>query len=248
MRVDVYFGAAGIAPADVHGREVAVVDVLRASTTIAVALSNGARNVIPFDSADEVITRAKSFERGEILLAGERKMVAVPGFDLGNSPREFTRDVVEGKSILFTTTNGTAALIAAQGAREALVASYVNFSPVLATLRAALRTGTDVAIICAGRDRQFSLEDAACAGRYVKALTARSADVALNDAAQATLLVEKRYANAFPRLFREAEHARAMADAGFADDLAICADVDAYPIIPVYSERQITRLGPERER
>ena len=71
----------------ITGRVVAVIDVLRASTTIAVALGNGARNVVPLESADEVITRAKQFDTGEVRLAGERKMLTIPGFDLGNSPR-----------------------------------------------------------------------------------------------------------------------------------------------------------------
>src|SRR5690349_17707919 len=101
-----------------QGRVAVVIDVLRASTTIAVALANGARNIIPCESGDEVVVRAKSFERSDVLLAGERRMVAISGFELGNSPREFTREVVEGKTILFTTSNGTAALLATQGARE----------------------------------------------------------------------------------------------------------------------------------
>ena len=81
---------------------------------------------MPLESADEVITRAKQFDRGEVRLAGERKMLTVPGFDLGNSPREFTREAVEGKTVLLTTTNGTAAMLGLQGARDVVVASYVN--------------------------------------------------------------------------------------------------------------------------
>ena len=107
MRLDVFFGAQHMTPADVQGRVVLVIDVLRASTTVAVALANGARAVIPFDSSDEVIARAKQFERSDVLLAGERRMHAIPGFDLGNSPREYTREMVEGKTVLLTTTNGT---------------------------------------------------------------------------------------------------------------------------------------------
>src|SRR5919107_1272617 len=126
-------------PADVAGRVVAVIDVLRASTTIATALDNGARSIIPLKSAEEVIRTSKSLERKEVRLAGERRMLPVPGFDLGNSPREFTREAVEGRTILMSTTNGTPALVAAQGARDIVVASYVNVSPVLAYLRSAAR-------------------------------------------------------------------------------------------------------------
>ena len=248
MRVDVLFGVQGLTPADTQGRIVAVIDVLRASTSIAIALANGAKAVIPFESSEEAVLRAKQFERSEVRLAGERKMKPIAGFDFGNSPGEFTREAVEGKTILFTTTNGTGALVASQGARDVLVASYVNFSVTLAMLRAGLRGGTEVTIICAGRDRQFSLEDAACAGRYTRAVTRRLANVRLNDAAQACTLLDKRYGDGLDRLFEDSEHGRALAQAGFAADLAVCAEVDAHPVIPIYQDRQITKLGPDRER
>ena len=110
MRIDVFLNGSAVAPAGLIGRVVLVIDVLRASTTIAVALSNGARALIPFESAEEVIVRSKAFERTDVRLAGERRMMPIPGFDLGNSPREFTREAVEGKTILFTTSNGTGVL------------------------------------------------------------------------------------------------------------------------------------------
>jgi 2-phosphosulfolactate phosphatase len=247
VRVDVLFGSAGISQADVHGRVLVMIDVLRASTTIAVALSNGAKNVIPFDSAEEVILRSKSFERSDVRLAGERKMLTIPGFDFGNSPREYTREAVEGKSILFSTTNGTGALVSIQGARDVAVGAYVNYSAVLAMVRAAIRGKSDVSILCAGRERQFALEDAACAGRYVRGILRRLANVEINDAGRACALIDRRFGADIERLFRECDHGRALVEAGFEDDLALCAAVDAYPIIPIYQDRQIVKLGP-RER
>ena len=248
MRIDVHFGVGGLGPADFNGRVVAVIDVLRASTSIAAALANGARTVIPLESSEEVITRAKAFERGEVKLAGERKMLPVPGFDFGNSPREFTREAVEGKTVLMSTTNGTAAVIAVQGARDVVIASYVNFSAVLTMLRAALRGGTDIAIVCAGRDKQFSLEDAACAGRFVHHVSRRLSNVVMNDAAVSATLLDRKFGENLSRLFDASEHGRALRDAGFAEDLVTCAAVDSFPVIPLYQDRQITKLGPERER
>ena len=247
VRLDVFLSPQQIAPADVGGRVVAVIDVLRASTSIAVALANGARAVIPLDSTEEVVRRAKAFDRADVLTAGERNMLAIPGFDLGNSPREFSREAVEGKTVLLTTTTGTVALTGLQGARDAIVASYVNFSAVLALMRSALRGGTDLTIVCAGRERQFSLEDAACAGRYVREITKRLANVQLNDAARACLLIERRYRDNLTRLFLEAAHGRALAEAGFREDLAVCASLDTFPIVPIYQDRQILKLGPDRE-
>ena len=248
MRLDVYFGVQGLQPGTVQARLVVVIDVLRASSVVAVALANGARAVVPLESSDEVITRSKSFDRAEVRLAGERKMHPIPGFDFGNSPRDFTRESVEGKTVLFTTTNGTGALMAAQGARDVVVASYVNFSAVLAMMRTAARSGTDVAIICAGREKEFALEDAGCAGRYVRALATKSPEVEMNDGARASELIAKRYGDRIDQLFAESAHGRALGEAGYAEDLVMCAQIDSHPIIPIYQDRQITKLGPERER
>lgn len=248
MRIDVVFGPSTITPALVTGRVVAVIDVLRASTTIAAALANGAKKVLPFESTDEVITRAKQFDRSEVRLAGERKMFPIPGFDLGNSPCEVTREVVEGKTVLLTTTNGTATLIGVQGARDIVVASYVNFSAVATLLRTAARGGTDITIVCAGRDRQFSLEDSACAGRYARAVSKRIPRAELGDGAYACTVLDRKYGDRLDQLFADSEHGQALADAGFSDDLVVCAAVDSYPVIPIYQDRQITMLGPDRER
>ena len=248
MRLDVLFGVQQLTPQDVQGRVVAVIDVLRASTTIAVALSNGARAIIPMESPDDAVTRSKQFERGAVRLAGERRMLKMDGFDLGNSPAEHTREAVEGKTVLLSTTNGTKALLAVQGARDVVVASYVNLSAVSTMLRTALRGGADITLVCAGQDRQFGLEDAACAGRYVHAVSKRLAGLDTNDAAYAAMLIDRKFGDNLVRLFNTAAHGRALTAAGFGDDLVACAAVDSYPVIPVYQDRQITMLGPDRER
>lgn len=248
MRIDVVFGAAALAPGDVAGRLVAVIDVLRASSSIAAALANGARAVIPLESPDDVVTRAKALERSDVLLAGERRMLPIPGFDLGNSPLEFTREVVEGKTVLMTTTNGTPAIMNAPGARDVVIASYVNYTAVLTMMRTALRGGTDVTIVCAGRDRQFAIEDAGCAGRFVHNASKRLTGLVLNDGAQACALIDRKYGDQVIRLFEASEHGRALREAGFGADLIACATPDSYPVIPLYQDRQITKLGPDRER
>jgi 2-phosphosulfolactate phosphatase len=248
VRIDVLFGVQQLAPQDVQGRVVAMIDVLRASTTIAVALENGARAVIPFESSEEAVSRSKQLERGAFRLAGERRMLKMDGFDLGNSPVEHTREAVEGKTVLLTTTNGTRALLALQGARDVVVASYVNLTAVGAMLRTALRGGADITIVCAGHDRQFALEDAACAGRFVHHVSKRLTGVDVNDAALASSLIDKKYGDNLMRLFETAAHGRALAAAGFVEDLSVCAAVDSYPVVPIYQDRQITKLGPERER
>ena len=248
MRLDVFLTPAEAKPADLAGRVVAVIDVLRLSTSIAVALANEAKTVVPIESAEEAMARSKAFEKGEVVLAGEHKMMPISGFGLGNSPQGFTAEAVKGQTVLITTTNGTKALLGVQGARDIVVASYVNFSAVLSMLRVAARANADITIVCAGNEGNFSLEDAACAGRYVRAIPKRLASVVLNDAATASALIDRRYGENIAKVLEESSHGKALTAAGFGADLAVAASVDSFPVVPIFQERQITRLGPERAR
>ena len=243
MRLDVHFEDASPFAEALAGRMVVVIDVLRASTTIATALHHGALAIVPVASPADARAQARLFPKGRVLLTGERHARKIPGFDLGNSPREFTREIVAGKTIVLTTSNGTRALLAAApGARDVLVGSYVNCSVVLRAVRSALQQGTDVALVCAGSDRRFSLEDAAYAGRLARGV-AQSAEwgatVRLNDAAQASMLIETDYAEDIARLFADADHGRALRDAGFAADLEACAEIDSCPVAPAWVDGRL---------
>ncbi|MEO8578493.1 MAG: 2-phosphosulfolactate phosphatase, partial [Gemmatimonadales bacterium] len=100
-----------------------------------------------------------------------------------------------------------------------------------------------------GTEGHFSLEDAACAGRYVRAITMKpSASISINDAACACALIDRKYGDNIEKIFKDSTHGQALAEAGFAADLVACAAVDSHPVVPVFQERQITRLGPDRER
>jgi 2-phosphosulfolactate phosphatase len=156
---------------------------------------------------------------------------------------------VGGRTVLLATTNGTPALAAAAaaGARHVVSASFVNLSAALAFLRAALRGGVGVTIVCAGTDRRFALEDAACAGRLVRELVrrrARGVPAAPDDAARACALLDRRYRDRFDRLFADAAHARALAAAGYAEDLDVCGDVDRFPVLPLLAHGQLVAHAP----
>lgn len=149
-------------PEDLAGRTAVVIDVLRATTTIVHALAAGARAVVP---CGEIAQARQTAQRlgTDALLAGERGGLPIPGFDLGNSPAEFIPPRVEGKTIVFTTTNGTRALLRCAGAECILLAAFVNFSAVCAEL-----AGRDeVAIVCAGTDGHVTREDVLLAGAIV---------------------------------------------------------------------------------
>jgi 2-phosphosulfolactate phosphatase len=243
VRIDVHFNGSSAGQHDLHDRVVLVVDVLRASTSIAAALHNGARAVIPLEGVDEAIARARSLERSEVLLAGERKMAPIQGFPLGNSPKEFTADVVTGKTIVMTTTNGTAALASTTGASEVLVGCFANYSAVLAWLRAAARGGKSLTIVCAGTNGRFALEDAICAGRFVRGIARRGIQPELGDAASVAAIIDRRMGGDLLAVLKDSEHGRALIEAGHSDDVMYCASINTHPVVPVYRDRQVVRLG-----
>jgi 2-phosphosulfolactate phosphatase len=248
VRIDVHFNGSATGHTDLHGRVVLVVDVLRASTTIAAALANGARAVVPMEGVDEAIMRARSLERSEVLLAGERKMAPIRGFDLGNSPRDFIPETVSGKTIVMTTTNGTAALAGTAGADEVLVGSFANYSAVLAWLRAAARGGKSITVLCAGSNGRFALEDAICAGRFVRGVSRRGIDPELGDAAKIAAIIDRRMGGDLRAVLRNSEHGLALIQAGHGEDVTYCAAIDTHPVVPIYRDRQVVRLGDGRER
>lgn len=249
MKLRVYLSPTELSPGAVLGQVVAVIDVLRASTSVVTALANGARSIVPVESAEVAIMHARQFQRSEVVLAGEQKMVPISGFDFGNSPASFTQEAVGGKTIMMTTTNATRALTGLIGARDVVMAAYVNHAAVAAMLRTAVRADTDVAIVCVGDEGHFSLEDAACAGRYVRSLSQRSPkSVVLNDAACACEIIDRKYGDNIAKIFRDSSHGKALVEAGFGDDLEFCAELDSQPVVPLFQDRQITRLGPDRER
>jgi 2-phosphosulfolactate phosphatase len=242
MKIDVHFDPVGVTAADVQGRTVVVLDLLRATTTIAVALYHGARAVLPAASTEEALRLAQNLERDDVVLAGERKSQRIPGFALGNSPLEFTADAVRGKTVVMTTTNGTPALIAAQGGREVIVGAAVNFSAVVERCRAALAASGDLVILCAGRERQFALEDAFAAGRLTKVLLPEGGlkTVQVNDGALAALELARHYGERWLRAFRASSHGRELETIGFREDVKVCASEDTHPILPLYADRRIT--------
>jgi len=241
VRIDVLLGDALPTPAEVAGKVVVVIDVLRAATTVVTALANGARAVIPFDSVDEPTMFAKQYERQEIRLAGERKMLRIAGFDLGNSPAEYTPTAVKGRTILYSTTNGTVALLATIGARACFFGAFINCAATVAAVRAATKSDGDVLIVCAGHEKRATLEDITCAGRVARGIARGRTAIVWGDGARSAALIERRFVADMSRLVSEATHARSLAAAGFADDVQTCFSLDTQPLVVSFHERQLRR-------
>jgi 2-phosphosulfolactate phosphatase len=239
MKIDVYFTPLGLNAGDLAGRGVVVIDVLRATSSIVTALSAGAKAVVPAATSEEAVRLTANLEKDGIVLAGERRMVKIEGFGLGNSPREMTPAAVAGKTVYLATTNGTPALVAAQGGDPVLVAAALNFTAAAERARAVFAERGDLVIMCAGREKQFALEDAYTAGRLVKAVKKGARKVTLNDAAQVSLDLAGQQGG-WEDAFDASDAARQLIDVGLGDDVAYCAHPDRFTVVPVYADRRIT--------
>lgn len=241
MRLDVVFTPVGITAADIVGRTVFVIDVLRATTTMCAALHNGARAVIPVANTEEALRIRQTIGPDDVLLAGEQNCLPIPGFNLGNSPREMSEETVRGKLIVMTTTNGTRALIAAQGAGAIYPAAAVNLSLAGARAREVWERDRDLLVVCAGREQNFSLDDAYCAGRLVvEALGGRRLRRGLNDAALACVDLVRRYGDRFERPLASSRGGRDLIRLGFRDDITDASRQDAFPVLAQYHDRRVT--------
>lgn len=241
MRVDALLGESLPTPSEVAGRVVVVVDVLRASTVMVQALAMGARAVVPFRDVEDVMASAQRHGRAEVCLAGERRALPIPGFDVGNSPEQLTGPMVSGRTVLMTTTNGTAALLATHGAVRVFVGAWVNMSATVAVMKAALAEGLDLLVLCAGQDGRFALEDAACAGLLLHEALRGRRGATLGDAASVARQLGRRYAADPMRIARDASHARRLTDAGFGGDVSFCLTRDRTPLVATFVDRQVTR-------
>lgn len=240
MKLDVLFTPAGLTLAEVQGRTVFVIDILRATTTMCAALASGARAIIPVASAEEALRLAQTLGSDDVLLAGERNCVRIDGFQLGNSPLEMTEAAVRGKTLVVSTTNGTRALLACQGAGGVHPACAGNLSLAAERARGVLAEGGKVLVVCAGRAGAFALDDAYAAGRLISAVLDGAGRRGLNDAALASLDLSRRYGDDWGRALRRCRAGRELIRLGFADDVAACARMDAYPVLPAFHERRVT--------
>lgn len=241
MKIDVFYTPLGLNTGDLTGRAVVVIDVLRATSTIVTALAAGARAVVPAASSDEAVRLTANLERNGIVLAGERRLLKIEGFGLGNSPREMTAEAVGGKTLFLATTNGTPALVAVQGGDPVLVAAALNFSAAAERARTLFAERGELVIVCAGREKQFALEDAYTAGRFIKAVKkgVPPKKLLLNDAAQVALDLTGQQGG-WLDAFAASAAARQLGEAGLGEDVRFCAQPDRVAVVPVYADRRIT--------
>jgi 2-phosphosulfolactate phosphatase len=218
-----------LAPLDQLAEGVAVViDVLRATTTILHALAAGCQAVRPCAEVDEARELADSLRAGRVLLGGERGGKPLTGFDVGNSPREYTAARCRNAVVVLTTSNGTRALLHAAEAARVLVAAFVNYSAVCEQLR---RETRPIHIVCAGDDGAVALEDALLAGALVEFLSDLG-PARLNDGARLAWDAFEQHGRVLEGALAVSAGGMRLRELGYEADIVAAARVDHFTLAP----------------
>jgi 2-phosphosulfolactate phosphatase len=212
-----------------------VLDVLRATSTMVTALANGAAAIVPVDDIPAALALRKS--RLDVLLAGERNGLRIRaaltggiGFDLGNSPREFSAERVRGRTIVMTTTNGTRALRAGAGAQAVLVAAWLNLRATAAWLERA--RPPSLILVCAGTLDQAAYEDTLAAGALCDLLWPLYAQAQVADSAfMARQLYRLTHANLLLAMQNTRNGRCLLAYPELREDVPFCAQRDVFDLV-----------------
>jgi len=237
VKVDLFLTSFPFKNATKKGKAVVAIDVLRSSTSTCAALMNGAKGIIPSPGSIEAGEMRTKIGSDISLLAGERDNMKIENFDLGNSPSEFTEDIVKGKMIIMTTSNGTAIFGMANNAQLIICGALVNISKVAEKVA---KANLDLIIVCAGQKGGFSIEDTICAGMLIHTLNVKhSIETKLNDAGSLALLLYRTNKTALVQVIQQGEHGKRLALDGFADDVTNAAAVDSMPVLPILTDGRL---------
>lgn len=218
---------------DTKDTVVVIIDVFRATSTIAAALHNGAKCVIPVASVEECIALGKNTENS--LTAGERDGKVAAGLEYGNSPLEYPRTFVEGKTLVLTTTNGTRLLHMVKDAYTIITGSFLNLSAVCEFLMA---QGKNVLLGCAAWKDRFNLEDTLFAGAVINRLR-DNFSINCDSARAANYLYERSGGNNLIDFLRDSSHFRRLSAFGLEKDMEYCTTPDLHPVVPILRGKEL---------
>ncbi len=236
MKVNVFFTPLSVDELFFTGKTTVVIDVLRASSTIVSALQNGAREVIPVSSVEFAVKVSGGMFGGQTLMGGERNTKKIEGFALGNSPLEYNKEAIEGKTIVLYTTNGTRAVVKAKFSENLFVCSFLNLSAIASHL---ITLNKNVEILCSGKANNFSMEDTVCAGKLVSELLKLKEDIEITDSAKASLALNKSFGKSIVKMLKETEHGKVLIENNFEEDVKFCSKLNISDIIPYYTSNVI---------
>lgn len=229
MKINVQFSYVNSDELNYTGKTTVVIDVLRASTTIIQALQNGAREIIPVASVEFAVKVSGGMFGGQTLLGGERNTKKIEGFALGNSPLEYTPEIVSGKTIILFTTNGSKAIVKAKFSENLFIAAFTNLTAVAKHL---VNLNKDFEVLCSGRGNHFALEDVICAGKLITEIQKLNKDIEFTDSAKASVILSKSAGKNLLSVMKQTEHGKILIENNFTEDIKFCSRIDISETIP----------------
>lgn len=237
MDVSVYAAYNHVKISELRNKTAIVIDVLRATTTIVQSLKNNCRMVVPVLTPEDAVNIKRSNQDESTILGGERKALKISGFDLGNSPLEYERDTVKGKTLVLCTTNGTQAILKAKDASRILIAALSNISAVA---KKASEFGEDIAVICAGTKERFSADDIITAGALIERFKSMNVSIAMDDLGIVAYNLYVRCRDDKHSALAGTYHYEFLKSLGMQKDLDFCIEEDTADIVPEYNDGIIT--------
>ncbi|MEG2290349.1 MAG: 2-phosphosulfolactate phosphatase family protein [Clostridium sp.] len=235
MKIDIMISAADIKPERLKGKVVVVIDVLRATTVMITAINNGCEKVIPVREIEDALHIANK-NREYSLLGGEREGLKIEEFDFSNSPLDYTAEVVKGKTLIMTTSNGTRAIKNSEEADRIFIAAMINGNAVAKKL---VELNKDVVFINAGTNGEFSMDDFITSGYIINCIKSMGgSEHDLTDMAITSEYVYKGNPGIIS-FVKDALHYKRLKDLGFYEDLRYCLTKDIVDIVPEYKAGEI---------
>lgn len=229
MKIDMIICGDYVTTEAVRNATVIVVDVLRATSVIITALSNGAKSVVPVTSVEEALSTKKKLE--SVVLGGERKAQKIEGFDLSNSPLEYKSEVIHDRNVVITTTNGTKAISKSSAANKVYIGALINAKAVSSK---AVKNEKDIIIVNAGTNGVFSMDDFITGGAIIDEILSEQ-EYELTDIAKTALVIYRSHKD-IKSYVKGAAHYQILVDLGLEEDIDYCLQKDLFNIVPEYKD------------
>ncbi|WP_428817546.1 2-phosphosulfolactate phosphatase family protein [Clostridium butyricum] len=238
MKIDIIISADDIIESKLENKIAVVIDMFRATSVIVTALNNGCEEVIPFLTIEETLESSEELNREQYMLGGERRAVKIDGFDLSNSPLEYTKEVVEDKKVLITTTNGTRTLTKSNSAKRIIIAAMINAKAVADKL---LEINEDVVIINAGTNGNFSMDDYICSGYIINEMLKVDNQIELTDISKTANMIYENNSDIISYV-KEATHYSVMKSLELDNDIEYCIKKSIVNNVPEYKDGKIVNM------
>lgn len=242
--IDVFISSQSFQEEELREKTVVVIDVLRASSTMVTALDNNAKGVIPVADMDDASKISQNLNSPNFLLSGEKNGVKIEGYDLGNSPLDYTSDVVKDKTIILNTTNGTKAIKRASLAKEVVIGSFLNLRTVVDYLQ---KVESEIVLVCAGWHDRLALEDLLCAGNIISELTGGSLSTTAQDGAKVAFGLYEKFGDDIESTIKSSNYAVRLKDIVSEEDLLYCCQRNIMQVLPAMNEGIISDIHGKKE-